>query len=102
MSGQREWYEKDYYAVLGVSKDASVKDITKAYRRLARQYHPDANPDNAVAEEKFKDISAAYDVVGDEKTCRVRRSASHWPNGRIRRRTWRAKHSLRHGWRRFR
>jgi curved DNA-binding protein CbpA len=67
MSGQREWYEKDYYAVLGVSKDATVKDITKAYRRLARQYHPDANPDNAVAEEKFKDISAAYDVVGDEK-----------------------------------
>ena len=67
MSGQREWYEKDYYAVLGVSKDATVKDITKAYRRLARQYHPDANPDNVKAEEKFKDISAAYDVVGDEK-----------------------------------
>ena len=63
MSGQREWYEKDYYAVLGVSKDATVKDITKAYRRLARQYHPDANPDNVKAEEKFKDISAAYDVV---------------------------------------
>ena len=67
MSGQREWYEKDYYAVLGVSKDATVKDITKAYRKLARQYHPDANPDNAKAEEKFKDISAAYDVVGDDK-----------------------------------
>ena len=65
MAAQREWYEKDYYAVLGVSKDASEKDITKAYRRLARQYHPDANPDNTAAEEKFKDISAAYDVVGD-------------------------------------
>jgi len=65
LAAQREWYEKDYYAVLGVSKDASEKDITKAYRRLARQYHPDANPDNAKAEEKFKDISAAYDVVGD-------------------------------------
>ena len=65
MAAQREWYEKDYYAVLGVSKDATDKEITKAYRRLARQYHPDANPDNAKAEEKFKDISAAYEVVGD-------------------------------------
>ena len=65
MTAQREWFEKDYYAVLGVSKDASDKDITKAYRRLARQYHPDANPGNADAEEKFKQISAAYDVVGD-------------------------------------
>lgn len=51
--------------MLGVSKDASDKDITKSYRRLARQYHPDTNPGNSVAEEKFKDISAAYDVVGD-------------------------------------
>ena len=65
MTAQREWFEKDYYAVLGVSKDASDKDITKAYRRLARQYHPDTNPGNAEAEEKFKQISAAYDVVGD-------------------------------------
>ena len=65
MTAQREWFEKDYYAILGVSKDASDKDITKAYRRLARQYHPDANPGNAEAEEKFKQISGAYDVVGD-------------------------------------
>ena len=65
MTAQREWFEKDYYAVLGVSKDASDKDITKAYRRLARQYHPDTNPNNPEAEEKFKHISAAYDVVGD-------------------------------------
>ncbi len=65
MAAQREWFEKDYYAVLGVSKDATEKDITKAYRRLARQYHPDTNPGNKEAEEKFKDISAAYDVVGD-------------------------------------
>ena len=67
MTAQREWFEKDYYAVLGVSKSASAKDITKAYRRLARQYHPDANPGNREAEEKFKEISAAYDVLGDEE-----------------------------------
>lgn len=66
MTAQREWFEKDYYAVLGVAKDASAKDITKAYRKLARQYHPDANPNNAAAEEKFKEVSAAYDVLGDD------------------------------------
>ena len=63
---QREWFEKDYYAVLGVTQTAVAKDITKAYRKLARQYHPDANPNNAAAEEKFKEVSAAYDVLGDE------------------------------------
>ena len=66
MTAQREWFEKDYYAVLGVAQNASGKDITKAYRKLARQYHPDANPNNAAAEERFKEISAAYDVLGDE------------------------------------
>ena len=66
MAAQREWFEKDYYAVLGVSQTTSHKDITKAYRRLAREFHPDANPGNAQAEERFKEISAAYDVVGDE------------------------------------
>jgi len=66
MAPQREWFEKNYYEVLGVSETATQKDITKAYRKLARQYHPDANPGNATAEEKFKDISAAYDVLGDE------------------------------------
>ena len=63
---QREWFEKDYYAVLGVPSTASAKDITQAYRKLARQWHPDANPDDARAEEKFKELSAAYDVLGDE------------------------------------
>ena len=62
MTVQREWFEKDYYKLLGVSKDASDKDITKAYRKLAKQYHPDANPGS---EEKFKQVSAAYDVLGD-------------------------------------
>ena len=63
MAPQREWFEKDYYKVLGVAESASDKDIAKAYRKLAKQYHPDANPGS---EERFKEISAAYDVLGDE------------------------------------
>lgn len=63
---QREWFEKDYYAMLGVTQRSTDKEITKAYRKLARQFHPDANPNNASAEEKFKEIAAAYDVLGDE------------------------------------
>lgn len=66
MAPQREWFEKDYYRVLGVSDTASQKDITRAYRKLARQHHPDANPGDKSAEERFKEVSAAYDVVGDE------------------------------------
>ncbi|MDX6273149.1 MAG: molecular chaperone DnaJ [Frankiales bacterium] len=64
MSGRD--YEKDYYAVLGVPKTASAADIKKAYRKLARQHHPDANPENATAEERFKEVSEAYDVLSDE------------------------------------
>jgi DnaJ-class molecular chaperone len=57
---------KDYYAILGVPKTAAAKDIKSAYRKLARKWHPDANPDNAKeAEEKFKDIQEAYEVLGD-------------------------------------
>jgi molecular chaperone DnaJ len=59
---QREWFEKDYYKVLGVPADADQKAITRAYRKLARSTHPDTNPGQ---EERFKEISAAYDVVGD-------------------------------------
>ena len=62
MAPQREWFEKDYYKVLGVSENATEKEITRAYRRLAKRYHPDANPG---AEERFKEVSAAYDVLGD-------------------------------------
>jgi molecular chaperone DnaJ len=65
MAPQREWFEKDYYRVLGVSDTASQKDIRNAFRKLSRQYHPDASPDDKAAEERFKEVSAAYDVVGD-------------------------------------
>ena len=65
MAAQREWFEKDYYKVLGVSDTATQKEITRAYRKLARENHPDAKPGDEAAEERFKEISAAYDVVGD-------------------------------------
>jgi molecular chaperone DnaJ len=65
MAPQREWFDKDYYAELGVSADASEKEIARAYRKLAKQFHPDANSGNKEAEERFKEISAAHDVLGD-------------------------------------
>ena len=65
MAPQREWFEKDYYAALGISSSASEKDIQKTYRKLAKEFHPDANPGDAKSEERFKDISAANDVLGD-------------------------------------
>src|ERR1700736_2526550 len=55
----------DYYKTLGVDKKASAEEIKKAYRKLARQYHPDRNPDDKSAEARFKEISQAYDVLGD-------------------------------------
>src|SRR5690349_9504147 len=58
---------KDPYAVLGVTRDASADDIKSAYRKLARQYHPDVNPDNPEAEEKFKEASQAYAVLSDQE-----------------------------------
>ena len=62
----QDWMTKDFYAVLGVSKDASAAAIKKAYRTLAKKYHPDRNPDDAAAAEKFKEIGEAYAVLSDE------------------------------------
>ncbi|WP_341359444.1 DnaJ C-terminal domain-containing protein [Georgenia sp. M64] len=64
MTGQ-DWLEKDFYAILGVAKDADADAIKKAYRKLARQHHPDHNPDNAQAEERFKSVGEAYAVLSD-------------------------------------
>jgi molecular chaperone DnaJ len=60
-----DWANKDFYKVLGVSKDASADDIKKAYRKLARAHHPDSHPGDKVAEERFKQVAEAYDVIGD-------------------------------------
>ncbi|UCG66680.1 MAG: molecular chaperone DnaJ [Deltaproteobacteria bacterium] len=58
---------KDYYKIIGVSKDATQEEVKKAYRKLARKWHPDINPGNKEAEQKFKEIAEAYDVIGDEE-----------------------------------
>src|SRR5829696_10382592 len=67
MSSTRDFIEKDYYAALGVAKDADAAAIKKAYRQLARELHPDKNPGNTQAETRFKDVSEAYDVLSDPK-----------------------------------
>jgi molecular chaperone DnaJ len=57
--------EQDLYATLGVARDATEDQIRKAYRKLARQYHPDVNPNDKKAEERFKEISFAHDILSD-------------------------------------
>ena len=66
MTPQPEWFEKDFYKILGVAESATPKEITRAFRKLARELHPDANPGDQAAEERFKEVSAAYEVLGDE------------------------------------
>ncbi len=63
--------QKDYYATLGVDRNAKPEQIRKAFRRLARKYHPDVNPNNKAAEEKFKAISEAYEILSDEKKRKI-------------------------------
>lgn len=63
---RNDWATKDFYQVLGVQKDASSADVKKAYRKLARENHPDSNPGDDAKHEKFKAVAEAYDVVGDE------------------------------------
>lgn len=70
---------KDYYAILGVSKDAGVDDIKQAFRRLARKYHPDLNPNNKEAEARFKEVNEAYEVLSDpEKRQKYDQFGQYW------------------------
>lgn len=61
----QDWFDKDFYAILGVSKDVDAKELKKTYRKLARQHHPDSNPGDKAAEQRFKDIGEAYAVLSD-------------------------------------
>lgn len=70
---------KDYYNILGINRDASEKDIKQAYRRLARQYHPDVNPGDKSAEAKFKEVNEAYEVLSDkEKRQKYNKYGDQW------------------------
>ncbi|MEY4993679.1 MAG: hypothetical protein RIS82_801 [Actinomycetota bacterium] len=63
----QDWFDKDFYKVLGVAKDVSEAELKKVYRKLSRQFHPDTNPGDAKAEARFKEISEAYSVLSDKE-----------------------------------
>src|SRR4051812_44408069 len=72
---------KDYYKILGVDRKSSSSEIKKAYRKLAVKYHPDKNPDNKTAEEKFKELNEAYEVLGsEEKRKKYDELGENWNN----------------------
>src|SRR4028118_500371 len=73
---------RNYYEILGVPREATVEEIKKVYRRLARQYHPDLNPGDKAAEEKFKDIGEAYEVLSDTgKRAQYDQFSRFWKKG---------------------
>src|SRR5215510_6252506 len=73
---------RDYYEILGVTRTAKEDEIKKAYRKLARKYHPDLNPNNKQAEEKFKEIQEAYEVLSDaDKRKKYDQLGANWKNG---------------------
>src|ERR671936_567547 len=73
---------RDYYEILGVARTAKEDEIKKAYRKLARKYHPDLNPNNKQSEEKFKEIQEAYEVLSDaDKRKRYDQLGANWKNG---------------------
>src|SRR2546426_11961471 len=73
---------KDYYEILGVGRTAKEVEIKKAYRKLARKYHPDLNPNNKQSEEKFKEIQEAYEVLSDaEKRKQYDQLGANWKSG---------------------
>src|SRR5687767_9763542 len=73
---------RDYYETLGVGRNASEDEIKKAYRKLARKYHPDLNPNNKQSEDKFKEVQEAYEVLGDkEKRGHYDQLGPNWKSG---------------------
>ena len=89
--------KRDYYEVLGVDKSASEDEIKKAYRKIAIKYHPDRNPGNKEAEEKFKEAAEAYDVLHDpQKRQQYDQFGFNGPGAGIRRRQW-IRHKHEHG-----